>query len=166
MEQLSNWSSEGLEPEGRELASRLNGKVPLIYSSEANYSIAYNWKIKFNETGKIPAFYNVVPELNHNEMNGFDVVDRTRELSANFNFIFLRDSDDYSQIQKRFDVLKKLYTSRGLGVIEVPLSGTNPIEKMVRSLALADWTAVAIAEQYGLESEQVPMVEEFKRLIV
>ena len=47
----------------------------------------------------------------------------------------------------------------------LPLTGKNVFEKIFSSLLLADWTAVAIADGYGLESEQVPMVEEFKALM-
>ena len=61
------------EKRGKELANELRGSVPVIYASTRNLPIAYNWKIKCNETGKIPAFYNVFPELNHNEMTGFDL---------------------------------------------------------------------------------------------
>lgn len=163
---VSTLSVDNLEVEGKKLAQRLSGLVPVMYASRQNQSVAYNWKIKFNETGKIPAFYNVMPELNHNEMNGFDVVDATRNLSRIFYFIFLRDSSDHPHIQKRFDVLKKLYLDRGLTVEEISFVGSSTAEKIFSSLILADWIAVAIAEQYGLESEQVPMVEEFKKLIV
>ncbi len=161
-----NLSVAQFERLGKMLATRLSGRVPIIYASRRNQSIAYNWKIKLNETGKIPAFYNVLPELNHNEMNGFDVVEKTRMLSQNFYFIFLRDTGDHLHVQKRFDVLKKLYGDRGLLVEEIPLSdGVSEAEKIFSSLILADWTSVYSAEHYGLESEQVPLVEEFKRLI-
>ncbi len=60
-----------LEQSGKTLAERLKNFVPVIYSSTRNAAVAYNWKIKLNETGKIPAFYNIFPELNHNEMTGF-----------------------------------------------------------------------------------------------
>src|SRR3989344_9035331 len=69
---------ELLEKEGHDLARILKDKVPVIYASARNEAIAYNWKIKFNETGKIPAFYNVIPELNHNEMTRFDVKESSR----------------------------------------------------------------------------------------
>src|SRR3989344_46433 len=87
---------KSLEDEGKNLAQKLQGKVPVIYSSTRNYSIAYKWKIKFNETGKIPAFCNVLPELNHNEMTGFDVKDTTKNLSQKFCFILLEDKTDYT----------------------------------------------------------------------
>ncbi len=74
---------EKFEERGRNLAEKLNGFVPIVYASEENFALANNWKIKFNETGKIPAFCNYLPELNHNEMTGFDVKLRTATLSKN-----------------------------------------------------------------------------------
>ena len=153
------------EEAGKALASRLAGKVPVVYASRRNRGIAYNWKITCNETGKIPAFANVVPELNHNEMTGFDVVDTTRALSEKFHFIFLRDSADNEKIQKRLDVLASLYRTRGLPVETVLIEGDNPYMKIFSSLVLADWTALYLGESYGVETEEVPMVEEFKKAI-
>jgi glucose/mannose-6-phosphate isomerase len=157
--------SKKLEKVGKNLAKKLKDKVPVIYSSTPNETLAWNWKIKLNETGKIPAFYNVFPELNHNEMTGFDVQDTSRHLSDKFSFILLRDTKDHKKVQKRMDVLEKLYHDRGLPVTNIGLTGRNFFEKMFNSLVLADWTALYTAELYGLESEQVPMVEEFKKMV-
>ncbi len=154
-----------LEAAGKQLAKRLKDKIPVIYTSNRNQSIAYNWKIKFNETGKIPAFYNVFPELNHNEMTGFDVKDSSKHLSEKFYFLFLKDSADHPRVQKRMQILEQLYRDRGLSVDVLSLNGKNIFAKMFNSLILADWTAVHTAANYGLESEQVPMVEEFKKLM-
>lgn len=154
-----------LEKHGKKLVEDLRGKVPVIYSSAKNQAVAYNWKIKFNETGKVPSFYNVFPELNHNEMTGFDTVPATQELSRTLHFIFLTDSTDHPQNRKRMKVTKKLYEDRGVTVTEVPLTGENALLRMFTSLLIADWTALHISRQYGTEAEQVPMVEEFKRLI-
>lgn len=154
------------EARGKRLARTLKNHVPVIYASDTNSMIAYNWKIKFNETGKIPAFCNVLPELNHNEMTGFDVKPKSRRLSAQFYFVLLKDKSDDARIQKRMDVLARLYRARKLPVEIVPLSGKNTLHKIFSSLILADWTAYYTAKQYRLEAEQVPMVEEFKKLIV
>ncbi|MDO8483168.1 MAG: SIS domain-containing protein [bacterium] len=154
-----------LRAAGKTLAKTLQGSVPVIYSSARNQGIAYNWKIKFNETGKVPAFYNVFPELNHNEMTGFDIIPTTSALSEKFHFIFLTDIADHSQIKKRMAVCKKLYENRGLTVTTIPLSGTAVLEKIFNSLLLADWAALYTAKFYGASPDGVPMVEEFKRLI-
>ncbi|MDO8561124.1 MAG: bifunctional phosphoglucose/phosphomannose isomerase [bacterium] len=153
------------EDEGKALAERLRGHIPVIYSSSRNRATAYNWKIKFNETGKIPAFCNAFPELNHNEMTGFDIQEATSDLSKNFYFIILRDRNDHPKILKRMEVMAGLLKKRGLPPEFVELKGKNIFEKMFASLVLADWVALYTAEGYGVESEKVPMVEEFKKLI-
>lgn len=151
--------------EGEKLAKALQNKVPVVYASQKNYSLAYNWKIKFNETGKIPAFYNLFSELNHNEMTGFDITETTKPLSEKFYFIFLKDSNDHAQIQKRMDVTKQLYEQRGLGVEIVSLERGSALKKMFSSLLIADWTALFLSQFYGTEPDKVPMVEEFKKCI-
>ncbi len=143
----------------------LKGKIPVIYSSRQNFTLAYSWKIKLNETAKIPAFYNVLPELNHNEMTGFDVIKGTSKLSKDFYFIFLEDSTDHPKIMRRMEVLKKVYEDRGMLVKNIPVVGESALEKVFNALILADWTAVSLATIYGTEPEAVPMVEEFKKLI-
>lgn len=154
-----------LEQKGKDLAKRLKGAVPLVYASSANESLAYNWKIKFNETGKIPAFSNVLPELNHNEMTGFDIRPQTEKLSKRFHVLFLRDAADHPRIIRRMDIVKRLYVQRGLHCENITLSGATRLQRMFLSLLLADWAAYYTATRYGLESEQVPMVEEFKKMI-
>ncbi|MBI3495658.1 hypothetical protein HY065_03480 [Candidatus Berkelbacteria bacterium] len=153
------------EPAGKKLAAMLKNRVPIIYTSRQNAAIGYNWKIKCNETAKIPAFTNVIPELNHNEMNGFDAKPATKALSVTFHFLILTDSEDMPQIQRRFEVLAKLYEQRGLHYETITFDGKTRFERIFNSLILADWFAYYSGEHYGVETTAVPMVEEFKRLI-
>ena len=157
--------ADEFEPRGKQLAEELHGHIPVIYASRRNEAVAYNWKIKCNETGKIPAFYNVFPELNHNEMTGFDGAEKTRELSQLFHFIFLRDAEDDPRIQKRMDVCRDLYKKRNLPVTEISLEGATRWERIFNSLLTADWFSFHTGTSYGVETEQVLMVEEFKKTI-
>ncbi len=150
---------------GKKMAKKLKGSVPVIYASRRNGVVAWNWKIVLNETGKIPAFANVFPELNHNEMTGFDVKKGTRGLSAKFHFIFLRDDDDDPRIAKRMKVIEKLFAARGFRVSAVEFRGGHRIAKIFSSINTAQWTAFHLAKLYGVEAEKVPMVEEFKKMI-
>lgn len=156
---------EIFEQEGRALAQKLKGYIPIIYGSTRNESLAYNWKIKFNETGKIPAFFNAFPELNHNEMNGFDPNDASWPLSERFFFIFLKDEKDHPRVQKRMETLETMLRERGFPVEIKNAPGASSFEKIFASLVLGDWTAYYTAQEYGLEPEQVPLIEEFKRRI-
>lgn len=161
----SNLDPKKFENPGKELAGKLEGHIPVIYSSSRNQAIAGNWKIKFNETGKIPSFYNVVPELNHNEMTGFDPNDKSRPLSENFHFVILSDESDHPKVKTRMTKLIDLYINRGFKVEVIELTGENIFVKIFSSLLLADWASYYTALNYGHEPEQVPIVEEFKKMI-
>lgn len=170
---------EKLEEQGKKLLKKLKNKIPIIYSSEKNEFLAYNFKIKFNETSKIPAFCNVFPELNHNEMQG-----NIRRLNKNFAFIFLEDKNDYPRVQKRIEVLEKIFREKKLEVIKInldkisKLSASNPYSSVIRknpyhtffhkifsSLILGDFLSYFLAKYYREDPEKVEIVEKFKSLI-
>lgn len=154
-----------LEAQGNALSQDMQGHAPVIYASQRNQAVAQNWKIRMNETAKIPAFWNTVPEMNHNEMTGFDVIPATRALSERLCFLFLHDDEDHPKVQRRMAVTEELYRARGLKTVFAPMTGARPFEKILSSVLTADWTAYRTAQIYGAESERVPMVEEFKKRI-
>ncbi|HEX2792784.1 MAG TPA: SIS domain-containing protein, partial [Candidatus Paceibacterota bacterium] len=65
--------SASYDADGEALAGTLGGSsVPLFYASTPNEPLAGLAKTLFNETAKVPSFANVFPELDHNELQGFD----------------------------------------------------------------------------------------------
>ena len=146
-----------------EIIASFENKIPVIYSSSRNRPIAYNWKIKLNETAKIPAFYNSFPELNHNEMQGFDFVSGNQELSNKFTFIIIRDCNENPNIIKRMDTLETIYNEKGFDVLNVEMLGDSKAEKIFSTLILADFVSIEIAKMNKVEPESVPLIEDFKR---
>lgn len=153
-------NTEEAEKQGKDIADSIGVKIPVIYSSNVNLPLAYNWKIKMNETGKRPAFYNLFPELNHNEINSYD-----KENSEDFHFIFLKDKNDHERIQKRMEVTEEIYQNHGFNVTSIELTGDETYSKIFNNLLIADWTSYYLAIQSGKEPEKVEIIEEFKRKI-
>jgi len=152
-----------LEGDGKKLAKRLAGKTPVVYASRRNFPLAYAWKATINETAKIPAFCNSFPEVNHNEMSGFDAVDATRGLSDKFHFIFLKDGTDDARIIKRMELTQSIFRDRGFGVETVDLAGSTAVDRVFSSLTLCAWISYHLAKNYGVSSEDLVLVEEFKK---
>ncbi|MEK7192382.1 MAG: bifunctional phosphoglucose/phosphomannose isomerase [Patescibacteria group bacterium] len=144
------------EHQGHTLAKKIKDLIPVVYSSSKNQAIAYNWKVRLNETAKVPAFFNSLPEANHNEILG---------ASENFYFILIKDNSDHQRILKRMEVLKKIYSDRQLKVETVALEGDSAFSRIFSSIVLADWTAFHLAKERKVDPEQVPLIEEFKKLI-
>lgn len=150
------------EEEGKILAKKLKNFIPIIYTSTKNEPVAYNWKIRFNETGKIPSFYNTLPELNHNEMVGFDGEKKTEKLLKKFCFIFIEDSTDHHRIILRAEILKEMLEKKGFPIETLKLEGGDIWERIFFSLLIADWTAFYIAKEYGLKAKETEIINRFK----
>lgn len=153
-----NFNPEEFEEEGRVLAEKLAGKMPIIYSSWANKAIAYAWKVKLCETAKIPAFFNVFPELNHSEMIGF-----LSQNTLNYSFIFLNDLQDHPRIQKRMEITRSMFEEKGYSCHLHALADSHHIAKIFNSLVLADWVSCYMAKNSGFDPEDISIIEEFKK---
>lgn len=146
-----------LKEKAKELAKKLDGRIPLIYSSDRLSSVAYKWKINFNENAKIHAFCNFFPELNHNEMLGFT------ELKASYYVIIIKDEEDYHRIKKRMNLTKKLIKKGNVPVTELALSGHSLVIRMMTALYIGDWAAYYLAINYKTDPTCIDMIEEFKK---
>ncbi|MFA6537604.1 MAG: SIS domain-containing protein, partial [Patescibacteria group bacterium] len=142
----------------RELAKKLIGNIPIIYSTAKWQTISKIWKINFNENSKIPSFYNIFPELCHNELVGF-----TQPLTK-FTTIILKDNSDHLENQKRMlafaEVMKK---SAHPIIIDIPEGSI--IEKIMQMLLLGSLTSYYLALEYKINPAPVKMVETFKKLL-
>lgn len=139
-----------------DISSEIANRVPLIYTSSKNEILGYIWKIKFNETSKTPAFNNVLPEADHNEINSF-------AKSKNFYCLFIKDSNDHPQVQKRMDVTADLYRQNGIPCKFIELKGNTLLEKICNQLALISTITLNLAKIYDVDPNKVPMIEELKK---
>ncbi|MHB1711561.1 MAG: SIS domain-containing protein, partial [Acidimicrobiales bacterium] len=103
--QLRRRRDELVRPESmaEDLARHIGRTIPLIHSSHAvGTAAALRWKTQINENAKAPAFFNVYPELCHNELAGWGQHgDVTRQLITLVN---LRHEAEHPQVSRRFDL--------------------------------------------------------------
>lgn len=143
------------------LAARLWDRIPVVYATGPfTETAARVIKIKLNENAKMPAFFNGLPELNHNELVGF-----TR-LTGPFSAILLREPSLSDAMARRFDVTAETLVSVGVPVEIVELPVGTPEFQLFWSLHFFDVVSVHIALKAGIDPTPVAMVEDFKRRLV
>ena len=145
-----------LEKKGQELAQKLHQKLPLIYSSSKIGCVAEKWKTDINENAKTLCFYNLFPEFNHNELNGYD------NFNTPLSVVLISDVDDHPRNQKRLRIIKKLLQERKIEVTEVALTGENYLSRLFTALSLGLWTSYYLALLYQTNPTPVKIIEEFK----
>jgi glucose/mannose-6-phosphate isomerase len=148
---------EDVEVKGAALAERLQGRIPVIYASTVLAApVARVIKIKFNENGKMAAFWGALPEVNHNEMVGY-----TR-LNGPFTVVLLDDPSAPARVRHRLSTTAETLAANGVPVERVRLTGASVVEKAFGALFLFDFVSCALALAAGIDPNPVVMVEDFK----
>lgn len=158
-EYLERILSDGkLEKQGIKLAKKFKNKIPLICSS-VNYKIAAKvWKIKFNENSKIHAFWNYIPELNHNELAGFSKPNAHR-----FFVLILRDNKDNKSILKVTNITAGLLREQGIPFEFIEMTGNNFFDKVFSAVLLGDWVSYYLALKQKIDPWAVNIINEYKK---
>lgn len=144
---------------GKNLAAQLVDQVPIIYGPQSLYGACRIFKIKFNENCKIQSFFNVFPELNHNEMVGFT------KLLMRPAILCLKSKFMHPQILKRMVVTQGLLINQ-MSFHTIELAGSNLLQEMFDAVVIGDYTTYYLALAYGMDPAPVTMVEDFKKKLV
>jgi glucose/mannose-6-phosphate isomerase len=134
------------------------GDVPVvIYGSDLTAPVAYRWKAQLNENAKAPAFASVLPEADHNELEGWPGVDGA------FSAVFLEDRDQHPRVRRRFELTAELIEPHVRGVVRLETEGESRSERLMRSVMLGDLVSLNVANQRGADPNEVPVLEGFKK---
>ncbi len=154
-----------IETPAQAVADTLVGKIPLYIASDEMAYAAWNFKIQTNENTKAPAFWNKLPEANHNELVSFSSLktifsDPTH--APQFHAVFLHSSLDYPRTQTRLKITRDLYEQWGITTTDLVLAGTSRLDQIFYAIAFGLTTTLALAEKYGIDPIPVAGVEDFK----
>lgn len=146
---------------GLSLAKKLFHRVPLLYIDSNYTSVVRVGSIKILESSKTFAHWNVLPEMNHNEINGFVFSRKQAPLSA----VFLRTADSHPRITKRFTITEKMAKKYGVQTHAITLPGKTRFSRVIAGIALLDWTAFYLAQLNGVDPSPVDIVEGLKKAL-
>lgn len=149
--------TESFKEKGQRLSKKIGNKVPIIYSSELFGPVAYRFKTQINENAKCPAFNHVFPEMNHNEINAYQSMDRNKYL-----VIMIRDEQDHPRIKKRMDVCKSIFEQR-VDVEELNTEGASLLARMFSTIYAGDLASYYLAIRNRIDPTPVRVIEDLKK---
>jgi glucose/mannose-6-phosphate isomerase len=142
----------------KELARGLNGTIPQIAGSGLTAPIAYRWKTQINENAKLPCFYHELPELDHNEIGGWQGASQLGRFSA----VFLDDSDLHPRIRQRIELTRGLIEAEAAGTYRVESTGQNRTERLISLVLLGDLVSLYLAVLREVDPTPVPNLDRLK----
>ncbi len=145
--------------QGEELSKKLKEKIPIIYASEALGAIAFRWKTQINENAKMPAFYNVFSEMNHNEIAGYKSMDHK------FSVVMILDKNDNDRVKKRMNICKEIMEEY-VEVEEVETQGESLLARMFSAIYLGDYVSYYMALWNRVDPSPVDIIEGMKKKLM
>jgi glucose/mannose-6-phosphate isomerase len=144
----------------KKLALQVYGKIPVIHGSCSwKAVVATRWKGQINENSKALAYHNTYPELNHNEIVGWE---SPVDLLKVTEIINLRDEHDLPQIQKRIDVTKLVSSKVMAGVSDIWARGESDLARMFSLIYIGDFLSLYLALAYGNDPTPVKSIDFLK----
>jgi glucose/mannose-6-phosphate isomerase len=142
----------------KQLALQAVGKTPVFYAGNLMAPVAYKWKISWNENAKNVAFWNYLPEFNHNEFLGWT----SHPIEKPFAVFDLVSELEHPRVQKRFALSDRLLSGLRPKSSVVPLQGSSLLQQMLWGCILADFASIYVGILNGVDPTKVELIEKFK----
>jgi glucose/mannose-6-phosphate isomerase len=158
----TEWGPDGTpESLAKEVARGLHGTVPVVVGAGLTAPIAYRWKTQINENAKAPCFWHELPELDHNEIAGWEGAPEVGRFSA----VFLEDSDDHPRVKERITVTRELIDKQAQVSYRVTTVGETSVERVMSLVLLGDLVSLYVAVLRGVDPGPVAAIEQLKETL-
>lgn len=125
------------------VAQSVYHKIPVIYTATSYFaSVPIRWRNQFNENSKVMAFSNVFPEMNHNEIMGWE---GPRTVNEKLQAIILRDLDESPRNQKRVNITKDILKQHNIPILEIFAEGDSRLTRLFSLIYIGDWASYYLA---------------------
>lgn len=144
----------------RSLAEQLKDALPVIWGTTGvSETAALRFKAQINENAKSPAYCNIFPELNHNEIVGFEV---PREILSNTVIVVLQDKDDNPRIKRRIEITGNIVKDKVKNILKVESQGISFLARLFSLIYIGDYASVYLAVEYGINPTPVAVIDYLK----
>ncbi|MDZ7771433.1 MAG: bifunctional phosphoglucose/phosphomannose isomerase [Balneolaceae bacterium] len=146
--------------EALQLAEDLNDTLPVIYSDALLMEpVNLRWRGQFGENAKTLAYGNTLPEMNHNEIVGWE---RVVHLTGRLSVIMLVDKEDKPRVRRRMEIVEELVADQTTGVHRLTTRGKSRLARMFSLVQMGDWTSYYLALINGVDPTPIAKIDLLK----
>ncbi len=166
---VERWG-RGADPDGNEAlaaALALRDHAPLVYGGRGVPAlVGLRAKCQINEMAKRPAFHHELPELDHNEIVGWDTRHGMPALTGRLGLLQLHSrADEHPQVSRRIEATLAVAGS-GFGTVHHhALVGDTALQRLAAGILFVDLVAVYLALLAEVDPTPVEVIEQLKRRI-
>lgn len=130
----------------KQIARRIHGRVPVIIGPGLLAIAAHRWAGEIQENGHQVAFYESLPEADHNLVSGFG-----RPAGAALHVLLLDAVPMHPRNRWRVQVTADALDRAGVPHDELLIGGDRAFDATLRACYLGDWTSFYLAVLNGVD---------------
>jgi glucose/mannose-6-phosphate isomerase len=159
---VAEWGPDGADDGlAKDIARGLHGTIVQIAGAGLTAPIAYRWKTQLNENAKTPGFAGELPEIDHNEIMGWEGASEVGRFSA----VFLDDCDLHPRIRQRIELTRGLIAGQAAATYRIDSVGQTRAERLVSLVLLGDLVTVYLAVLRGVDPMPVKVMDRLKETL-
>jgi glucose/mannose-6-phosphate isomerase len=146
-----------------EIARDLHRRTAFVYSAPGLLEgVARRWSCQINENAKQLAHFAFLPELNHNEIVGWEVGEH---LMSNAVILSLEDRDDHPMTRRHAEVGLSLMEPFAARVERLESPGGGRLARMLAMMLLGDFASVYLAYLNDVDPTPVKKIDALKKAL-
>ena len=155
-ELVDEWGPDK-DSEAKAVATRIVGRIPVVYGGRTTLAAARRWRGQMNENAKLPAFFGDLPEAHHNEVVGW------HHSEDALIGVVLETPEEHERMSRRFDVTSEVMSAAGLEALRVEGRGRCALAQVMSLVLLGDLVSVYLAVLRGKDPTPVEEIEGLKK---
>ena len=147
-----------------QLAQKLYQLLPVIIGT-ANYSevIARRWKGQICENAKMLAYHNELPEMNHNDIEGWE---NNPDIVEKCIILWIKDKNDIDRNIIRQKISNEVLAGLNVKQQIVTVEGTNPVIRFIHFIYFGDWLSLWCAQLHKTNPTTVKKISKLKTALL
>src|SRR5262249_17946594 len=118
------------------------------------------WKTQLNESAKVWAFFEEMPEAQHNAIVGLGL---PAALAGATTAGLMRSSGlEHPRVALRYDLMRPLMDDAGVGAVEVSARGESALAQLLSLTLLGDFASAYLALLYGVDPTPTTVIDAVK----
>lgn len=147
------------EPPALAMARTLQDRIVIVYGAGASTAVAHRWKAQINENGKVPAFAADYPELDHNELVGWQYA---RESGGRWALVELVMAETRPELVERMDITSELSADAFDALHRLEARSDSLPGCVFELLTFGDYVSTYLALLRGIDPSPVERIIELK----
>jgi glucose/mannose-6-phosphate isomerase len=144
------------------LAELLLGRLPVLYAPDGLECVLTRWRCQIEENAKMLAYANMLPEMNHNEIVGWE---HNPDLLARIAAVFLHEPGESPRIAIRRAITRGLIEPLAASVTEIRPRHERLLPALMELISLGDWSSFYLAIGNGTDPYPIEKIHALKEAL-